>query len=490
MNIDDVLSGRAGSPGIRWLLLSTAAKKALTDQLRALLPDGAAVRECRLREVRFKPGRKITAYYDVSASPVDSEGQQLRPVAVTWEQNAHAPRHEETAALARMQAEAVRRGVAAPFERLLGHSCDGKMRICVSPIDARFTQLVRVSDPRHIRNLLTRTGIAASPSPRSGEYTVTPLKYRPGKTHILRYDPLDPGGDSVFAKLYIIEGQQRAFRREDAARCFRVARNAADWLEERGDCGRALRPLAYFAEDAVVVYPQAAGTPLSDYARRRVDEIPPWFERIGVALRNLHQMPVELLGPLGPPHDCAAEIRLIAKKSAHIRPLLPQVGSTIEALLDRSRELHEQLHQEAPTLTHGDLKSEHIWVAPDRLTMMDFDTCHLADPALDLGSLLADWQFWHATSPQAGFREMRESFLAGYARGVPKERLMRARLYEALGLIKCAVRRVQLFENDWASRTSELVERAQAGLDDLQFALGIPRYVSAATIAEERRGLQ
>lgn len=486
MNIDEVLSGRTGMQGIRWLLLSTTAKKALADQLRALLPDGAAVRECCLREVRFKPGRKITAYYDVSVNHMDSEGRQVCPAAVTWEQNGHAPWPEETAALARMQAEAVQRGVAAPFEQLLGHSCDWRMRICVSPLDARFTQLARVSDPRHIRNLLTTTGIAASPSRRSGEYIVTALKYRPGKTHILRYDPLDPGGDSVFAKLYIIEGQTRAFRREDAARCFRVTRNAADWLEERGDCGRALRPLAYSAEDAVVVYPQAAGTPLSGYAQRRVDEVAPWFERAGAVLRNLHQMPVKLLAPLGPPHDFAAEIRLIAKKSAHIRPLLPQVGSAIEALLDRARELHEQLPQEPPTFTHGDLKSEHIWVAPGRLTLMDFDTSHLADPALDLGCLLADWQFWRATSPQAGLEKVQESFLAGYAPGVPKERLLRARLYEAIGLIKCAVRRVQLFENDWASRTSELVERAQAGLDDLQFTLGIPRYASAATVSEER----
>src|SRR2546430_25855 len=136
------------------------------------------------------------------------------------------------------------RSTLFPYTTLFrSHSCDWKMRICVSPLDARFTQLARVSDPRHIRNLLTRTGIAASPSRRSGEYTVTPLKYRPGKTHILRYDPLDAGGDSVFAKLYIIEGQERAFRREDPARCFRVARDAADWLEERGDCGRALRQI-------------------------------------------------------------------------------------------------------------------------------------------------------------------------------------------------------------------------------------------------------
>src|SRR5207237_596216 len=180
------------------------------------------------------------------------------------------------------------------------------------------------------------------------------------------------------------------------------------------------------------------------------------------ALRTLHQIPVELISPLGPPHDFAAETRLIAKKSNHIPPLLPEVGSAIEALLDRARELHERIPQEPPTFTHGDLKSEHIWVSPDRLTMMDFDTAHLADPALDVGSLLADWEFWNAISHQAGLEKMRESFFAGYATGVPKERLMRARLYEAIGLIKCAVRRVQLFEHDWASRTAGLVERGRA----------------------------
>src|SRR5205823_4886251 len=103
----------------------------------------------------------------------------------------------------------------------------------------------------------------------------------------------------------------------------------------------------------------------------------------------------------------------------------------------------------------------------------------------DVGSLLADWEFWNAISHQAGLEKMRESFFAGYATGVPKERLMRARLYEAIGLIKCAVRRVQLFEHDWASRTAGLVERARAVLDDLQFSLGILRHASATTIAEK-----
>src|SRR5207302_9457014 len=190
------------------------------------------------------------------------------------------------------------------------------------------------------------------------------------------------------------------------------------------------------------------------------------------ALCTLHLLPPGLVDPLGPPPDFAAEIRLIAKKTNYISTRLPEVGSAIEALLDRARELHARLPQEPPTFTHGDLKSEHIWVAPGRITLMDFDTSHLADPALDLGCFLADWQFWNVTC-HVGLEKMQESFLAGYSPGVPKERLIGARLYEAIELVKCAVRRVQLFEHDWVHRTAALVERAQAVLDHLQFTFGI-----------------
>jgi len=390
-----------------------------------------------------------------------------------------------------VQAEAVGRGVAAPFRQLMADFSEWTMRVWVSPLDARFTQLVRLSDPQHVRVLLANTGVAASDQHRTSEYTIRFLKYRPGKRHVLRYDPLDPGDETVFAKLYIVEDGARAFRREDAARAFRVASKAADWLAEHGNNASCLRPLAHVVEDAVVLYPRVVGRPLSDYyAERSIGSVAPWLKRTGEALCSLHQMPLELVGPLGPPHDFAAEIRLIAKKSGHIPALLPQVGSAIGALLDRAQELHERLPQEPPTFTHGDLKSEHIWVAPGRLTLIDFDTSHLADPALDVGCFLADCQFSHPAYDQAGLEQMHESFLAGYAPGVPKERLIRARLYEAMELVKCAVRRVQLFEHDWASRTAALVGRAQAVLNDLQFALVMPRYTSATTIPEESRELQ
>src|SRR5437016_14345903 len=422
MNIVEVLLGRAKSNGVRWLLLSPTARQVLADQLRALLPAGARVGPCRLREARFKPDRGIIAYYDAF---VNTEGRQddVRPIAVTWGAYTHEDRHEETVALAKVQAEAVGRGLAAPFRQLMADFSEWTMRVLVSPLDARFTQLVRFSDPQHVRAVLANTGVAASDQHRTSEYTIRFLKYRPGMRHVLRYDPLEPGGATVFAKLYIVEDGARARRREDAARAFRVASKAADWLAEHGNNASCLRPLAHVAEDAVVLYPRAMGTPLSDYAQRSVGSLAPWLKRTGEALCSLHQMPAELVGPLGPPHDFAAEIRLIAKKNNHISTLLPEVGSAIGALLDRAQELHERLPQEPPTFTHGDLKSEHIWVAPGRLTLIDFDTSHLADPALDVGCFLADWQFWNVTC-HAGLEKMQESFLAGYSPGVPKERLM------------------------------------------------------------------
>src|SRR5437016_3200717 len=472
MNIGDVVSGRAKLKGIRWALLSVTAHKVLADQLRALLPVGARVGPCRLREARFKPGRKITAYDDALVNTESPEGHQVRPIAVTWGPSPRADRnaeHEETLALAKIQAEAVRHGVAAPFLELMADLPEWNMHIRVSPLDPRFTQLARLSDPRYVRAMFEETYAAGQR--RISDYTVTSIKYRPGKRHVLRYDPVT--GGAVFAKLYIGKEEARAFRREDGARAFRVAQGVADWLAERGQVVNSLRPLGYVAQDAVVLYPQVCGVPLSDYTRRLDRVAARCLHQAGVAVCALHHLPVALAGR-PERHDFAAEIRWIVQKSHHIPALLPEVGSAIEAVLDRARELHERLPQDPATFTHGDLKTEHIWVASDGLTVIDFDSSRLADPALDVGYFLADWQFRHLAWRQARLEKMRESFLAGYAPGAPKERLTRARLYEAVELVKCAVRRVQVFEHDWASRTAGLVERAQVVINDLERILGLP----------------
>src|SRR5256884_9188662 len=131
------------------------------------------------------------------------------------------------------------------------------MHIRVSPLDPRFTQLARLSDPRYVRAMFEETyaaGNAAWDQRLISDYTVTSIKYRPGKRHVLRYDPRDPvTGGAVFAKLYIGKEEARAFRREDGARAFRVAQGVADWLAEPGQGGDSLRPPGYVAPGAVLL---------------------------------------------------------------------------------------------------------------------------------------------------------------------------------------------------------------------------------------------
>jgi len=190
------------------------------------------------------------------------------------------------------------------------------------------------------------------------------------------------------------------------------------------------------------------------------------LERAGAALHALHRLPPVVAGPLQP-HDFATEVKKAAGASDHIPVLLPSMGAAIDALLDRARELHERLPQEPPTFTHGDFKSEHLWAGSGRVTLIDFDTCRLADPAFDVGRFLADMQLWHITYDQPGLEQVQERFLVGYAPGAPEGRLIRARLYEAVQLVKIA-RRVPLSNSDWASRTEQVIRRAQAVMNDLE----------------------
>ena len=48
---------------------------------------------------------------------------------------------------------------------------------------------------------------------------------------------------------------------------------------------------------------------------------------------------------------------------------------------------------EKPTFTHADFKSDHLLTTPQGLTLIDFDTCTLTNPALGIGKFLADLEW-------------------------------------------------------------------------------------------------
>jgi len=451
VNAEDVLSAPAGIAEVRWVLLGASPRRALRAALQGLLEEGAVLRACRVRRAKFKPGRKLTVHYDAW---VRSGGTDLRrSVVAVWDRG-EGGIHLDPRASA-LEGEAVAAGLAAPFRGLFARLPGWNVSVLVSPLDPRFPQLIRLSDPRHVAAML-----AGPLSQASGVgYRISTIRYRPGERHVLRYEPsAAPVAPTraVFAKLSRSDA--------DVARAFRVATRVADRLDASGGETRALRPLAAVPEDGVILFPEVSGRPLSELLCRH-DGVTWHLQRAGRALRALHSGPASLAGALDG-RDFATEVEAVRRASEHICALLPRTGAVITHTLERARSAYDRLPPEAPTFTHGDFKADHLWVSGGGLTVLDFGSCAIGDPALDVGKFLADLRWWSSLSGR-GSASVRGAFLESYGAEGSEARLLRARVYEALFLVVFAAHRVPLYHPGWAERTARLVQHAGALLGQL-----------------------
>lgn len=431
-----------------------------------LMPVPEMLGPCRLTRAKFKPGRKLTTYYDAVVHMTD--GDCVRSIAVAWRCNGEAGSPAQIDRPSYPQAEACLMPVAAPFRQLTANLPEWNMHVLISPLDADFVQLMRLCDQSYAQNMLATAYAAKGLGCPAAVYRIRSIRYRPGQRHVLRYGPVDATKEAVFAKL--------CRRESDGRRVLQATIHAGDWLRHATDDVTVVSPLAFVVEDNVVLYRELAGAPLSNRVHETSNDVATCLERTGAALNALHNLPLEATDYLDL-SDFLAETAEVARASAYIKVLLPDVGAAIQAILERMQQLHERLPQEAPRFIHGDFKAEHVWVTRTGLSLIDFDSCHLGDPAFDAGKFLADLRFWFSLPRHAmqGLEWAQMHFLEGYARNVPAERLVRARLYEAQQLIKLTARRVPLFALDWECRTTRLVGEAQLALNQLELMLGLPK---------------
>lgn len=454
MEIDyaTALAGQAGLEGVQWLLNAPPPREALRAALDRLLAPGVSVGNLVLQRAKYKPGRYMQAYY---AAELRGEHSGTRLVEVNWLPLGKPDPRGAAEGIPAMQAEIAERGLAAPFRALAADDPAWGMWVQIAPLDAEYPQLARLSDPAYVRELLAADPVVQS---RAGAYQITPIRYRPGQRHVLRYDPADAGGQidharTLFAKVY---------NSDKGARTFKTATTVSEWLASRDIGIGAARPLAYLPDENLVLYPRVVGTPLSDLLREPGPATDAHLRAAGAAIRALHATPESLVELQ--PHPFAKELKSIASAAEYIHPLLPAAGATVKALLARAQALHDALPPVTPSFAYGDFKADHLWITDAGMTLIDFDTCYLSDPTIDLGKFLADIQFWYDGYGQPGAAAAQEQFLAGYGE-LNAEQMARARLYEALVLTKSTVRRVKLFDADWAARVGRLVDRAAAALE-------------------------
>lgn len=476
MDPDEVLTGQSGLEGIWWALQGRSVRRKLRATVASLLDSPLQLGALRLRRSKYKPGSRLTAYYDISLPATNQHRSTNRSIEVDWRPDgAHRTSSGSPDPLAEQQDEilkdAVRYGIASPFHRLAADMPDWGIRIQVYPLDALFPQLVRLSNPHYVKDSLEKAGLVnpvGDGGKLSSDVSITPIRYRPGERHVLRFDwrgapgSLTPAA-TFFAKLYNVAG--------DAARRMRIADQVALWLEGSGSAVKGARPAALLANDETLVYPMVPGIPLSRALRRPGRSAALGLSLAGSTMHALHNSPGSLAAEL-PVKTLESEIKVILRAAQHVNVLLPDIGENIKRILGRAQEVHQRMPAEATTFTHSDFKADHLRIFGKSLTLIDFDTCSQADPASDVGKFLADLRFWSTLYRRADIEPIQRQFLSAYGFQGTDARLLRGYLYEVLILIKITLRRVPLADRNWATRTKELIDLSDQLLSTLMTNLG------------------
>lgn len=444
--LEDALTGRLGAGSVRRIVLNPL-QHGLADLLASCLPDPSSC-VVDLMRTKFKPGRKLTAYYGVTVSGI------TRHVSLSWLVQPLTPALDAGS----VEAEAGRRRVLAPFTRLAATSDDRRTTLLVGPADPRMPQLVTLSQPEHMATAIAQ--LAGAGSPPAAAVRIATVRYRPGQRHVLRVAQSNGGVDATtFVKLD---------RDDSGVRAVAVARAVGPILTESCAHAALAEPLGFDLMDRAALWRQAPGAPLRRWLTSGSSGGSELVGLLGAALRVLHDRgPRPASGALGavgglPAHNAAAEVAATLRAGEHLGVLLPELAARYCALAGQVADRLERLPGEASTFTHGDVKCDNILSDGHTLCLLDLDRCAWADPALDLAKVLADLRWWGATDG-ADVPALTNALIVGYGDCEP-HRWARARTLAALFQLKLAARRITVDDVAWAPLVSARVRGAEIAM--------------------------
>lgn len=160
------------------------------------------------------------------------------------------------------------------------------------------------------------------------------------------------------------------------------------WWERRGEPCPVVRPLRYFAQERAFVLPWVDGLSMAEaIARGRTDLVQHAIGELPRVLARLHATPVV-------PEAATAPERMLELAAAHWEQDYPRRfgearRTVIEPLLQSLRAALARLDPAAPALIHGDTGPGNFLFDGSQWRMLDLDTFGYADPAYDVGYLLA-----------------------------------------------------------------------------------------------------
>jgi hypothetical protein len=348
--------------------------------------DGSTVRSARRRDTRYRPLVDCTATYELD---LEADGAGRRGIGVVTVTPA---------------------GVAARrFDD-----------------DPGLPGLAEALDPERMAARL------AGPVPGLTGCEPSPVRYKPGARCVLRYRLATTGGPrELFGKL--LAGGVDA----------QLATIAALRAAAGGGMPAVLPVTAAWPDLGLLAQPAVErGTELH---QRAFDPAVPEAERLEL-LRAAGQGLAALHGAAPPRLPLATPAGDLAELGGYLAPVGqvdPDLGGRYAAVLGR---VEAALHGGAPqpaAAGHGAMRTDQFLVDEGGgLVLIDLDGACLAEPARDLGNLLAylDWKVIRRPGDAARVERAGTAFLAGYATGRPAPPA-RVATYRAASLLKIAGRR-------------------------------------------------
>jgi aminoglycoside phosphotransferase len=444
LRLEEVLDGRLGADGIRELV-HNPMQHGLANLLAQCVPGREKLSSAKLLRTKYKPGRKLTAYYRLHV------GAEVRPIALSW----YAESHPDSLAAADMQDQAAPHHLVAPFVRLTARTESGQMGLLIAPIDPQMPQLIRLNEHSHVASMLKN--LTSDSAPLAEATRIEALRYRPGQRHVLHVSSPPDRNGAAFIKID---------RDNHGVQAVRFAQAVGPLLSEHSPNTCLVTPLGYSVEDQAAVWRGIAGTTISVEVRDPA-QATRLLSLIGKAVRTIHDLDCQTTydmtaSQLSAPHLARTELASTLGAGEHLTALMPTLGARYRLLAMEVLERLEDLPEEALQLAHGDLKCDNILTTGDRIWLLDLDRTGLAEPAMDLGKLLADLRWWglHYSVDVAG---LVRKFLEAYGPCDPA-RISRARLIAVLYQLKLAARRNPVHAPDWGTQVTRQVDEAAASL--------------------------
>jgi Ser/Thr protein kinase RdoA (MazF antagonist) len=219
-----------------------------------------------------------------------------------------------------------------------------------------------------------------------------------------------------------------------------------------------VRPLAHLdALDALVVE-EAPGTALLELLRGRDDAT----RAVRAAARALAAFNRDGR-PCGPRDSLAEQIHDIERVASLLAWACPDVSGDVRAI---AATIVADLTDAPPALIHGDAKADHLFLAGDRVTLIDFDRVAVGDPVRDPARLCAylTGRVGLDAVPAERARAATAAFVEEYFAHVPAEWRERFPLQYAAALLDVASGLFRSQEPGWRDKVRAAVAEACGAL--------------------------